>query len=140
MDLHFKNYQTMNTMAQCSTNMPPPYCLRPQSAKYPRIENYEPVWEDVRNQNQQQLLGTSGSKPYCTALRNDQYYRLDNRSKDCDEVAMDSEHDAKVGCSHFSRNYFFGKRNCAYKNRTRMVNGKIKYFCDDGEYCRDRDD
>lgn len=59
MDLHFKNYQTMNTMAQCATNMPPPYCLRPQSAMYPRVENYEPVWEDVRIQNQQQLLGHS---------------------------------------------------------------------------------
>ncbi len=78
-------------------------------------------------------------KPYCSALPRDPYYLLDNRSKDCDQVAMDSEHDAKVGCRNFSRNYFFGKRNCAYKNRTRRVDGKIKHFCDDGPHCRDRE-
>jgi len=137
MDLHFKNYQTMNTMAQCATNMPPPYCLRPQSAMYPRIENYEPVWEDVRNQ---QLLGTS-AKPICSALPRDPYYRLDNRNNyDCDDIYMNDEHDAKFGCSSFSRNYFFGKRNCAWKERTRKVNGKMRYYCDDGPHCRDRDD
>ncbi len=72
MDLHFKNYQTMNTMAQCATNMPPPYCLRPQSAMYPRVEKYEPGWE-VQRKQQQQLLGTSGSRPYCSALPRDPY-------------------------------------------------------------------
>ena len=68
------------------------------------------------------------------------YYRLDNRNYDCDDIYMNDEHDAKVGCSSFSRNYFFGKRNCAYKGRTGRVNGKIKYYCDDGPRCRDRDD
>ena len=88
------------------------------------------------------LVGASSGdgRPLCSALRKDRNYRLDNRSMDCDDVFMNNEHDAKVGCSHFSRNYLFGKRNCAYKNRTRRVNGKIRYYCDDGEYCRDRDD
>ncbi len=78
MDLHFKNYQTMNTMAQCATNMPPPYCLRPQSAMYPRIENYEPVWEDVRtktNNNYWEHLDPNRTAALFHGTR-----RLDNRN------------------------------------------------------------
>ena len=110
-------------------------CSHGQPPVMSRVENFEPGWEVVRRQ---QLLGTSGSMPYCSALPRDLYYRLDNRNLDCDELYMDNEHDAKVGCSNYSRNYFFGKRNCKYDGRTRTVNGKTKYFCDDGPHCQDR--
>lgn len=130
MDLHFKNYQTMNTMAQCATNMPPPYCLRPQSAMYPRIENYEPVWVHSPKP-------AGSDMPYCRALPSDPVYRL-KLGLGCEDIHFPSAESAEQGCGAYSKNYTFGlKHNCKHGGKVIHRRDGDQYYCKDGPHCKD---